>query len=663
MLPYTMTGLTPNSNYIFRAVARNADGTTNGSWMPFSTLAGTPPPSTSKPSVTTNSATSITTTSAILNGTVNPNGLSTTAWFENASGATFGLINVGNGNNGVTMLPYTMTGLTPNSNYLFRAVAKNADGITNGSWMPFSTLAGTPPPSTSKPSVTTNSATGITTTSAILNGTVNPNGLSTTAWFETATQGPLGTVNLGNHNSAINILPYSLTGLSPNANYIYRAAANNINGTSYGAWVPFSTSPNPNNPTAPTLVSLSPSAGNQGLTTNVILTGTGFISGSNVIFSGSGININSTTINSLTSITVNISINSNATVGSNNVVVTNSNGTSNSQTFTVNGSGGGGIALTPNISSISPNSVLVNSGSVAINIYGSNFTNNSIGYFNGSTRSLNYVNSGQVIMNLYSSDTSSIGNWNIYVANNSGNNSNSMSFNVYSNGGGSGGGGGGGGGGRPIYYVSVVTQNSISITKNSATLSGSINPNNQTTTAWFEYGTSYNLATFNETTHAFLGSGGYPSPFTQNISYLNPNTTYYFRAVGNNYAGTIRGSILSFTTGNTISNIINNIINTDGTDTNIVYQDENTTDVIDSNSENTNPNQNIYDANYFSNINLGANAIFGFTGFLPNTFWTWLIFLILILLIIIIGRKLYSDYSNQKRKNHVDANHIDNLPV
>ncbi|MEI7765490.1 MAG: IPT/TIG domain-containing protein, partial [bacterium] len=283
------------------------------------------------------------------------------------------------------------------------------------------------------PAVITNSATSITTTSAILNGTVNPNGASTTAWFEDNNGNTFGLINVGSGNNAVTMLPYHWTGLTPNTNYIFRAVAQNVNGTATGSWGHFTTNQNPNNSTTPTLNSISPANATLGQTLSVTLDGTGFIANSTVVFSASGIVVNSTTINSTTSITVNISINSNASVGSNNVVVNNNNGTSNIQTFTIiNSGGGGGGALVPSISSISPSSVLVGSGATTINIYGSNFTNNSLIYFNNSTRSVNFVNSGQITMYLNYSDTSSVGSWNIYVANNSGNNSNYITFTVYS---------------------------------------------------------------------------------------------------------------------------------------------------------------------------------------------------------------------------------------
>ena len=94
-----------------------------------------------------------------------------------------------------------------------------------------------------KPVVTTNDETVLTKTTVTLNGTVNPNGSSTTVTFEygtttsygstvTATQSPL---------TILGDVSFNLTGLITNTIYHYRAVGQNADGTVYGANKTFTT--------------------------------------------------------------------------------------------------------------------------------------------------------------------------------------------------------------------------------------------------------------------------------------------------------------------------------------------------------------------------------------------------------------------------------------
>ncbi|MBM4065868.1 MAG: hypothetical protein FJ266_09555 [Planctomycetes bacterium] len=104
----------------------------------------------------------------------------------------------------------------------------------------------------SPPTVTTGSATNVTSNSATLNGTVNANGASTTAWFQYGTtSGSYGSTSAtqtvsGSSDTSISI---SVSGLSSSTTYYYRIAAQNSAGTSYGSESIFTTLAPPN--TAP----------------------------------------------------------------------------------------------------------------------------------------------------------------------------------------------------------------------------------------------------------------------------------------------------------------------------------------------------------------------------------------------------------------------------
>ena len=95
------------------------------------------------PTATTGSASSITTTSATLNATVNPNGAATTAQFQygttTAYGSTASVTLSPNSGASAQSVSATLTGLTPLTLYHFRISATNSLGTTNGADATFTT--------------------------------------------------------------------------------------------------------------------------------------------------------------------------------------------------------------------------------------------------------------------------------------------------------------------------------------------------------------------------------------------------------------------------------------------------------------------------------------------------------------------------------------------
>ena len=197
------------------------------------------------PRVTTNAATVVTAGGATVNGSVNPNGRSTTAWFEWGTSPTLATFSVtsnrslGSGKTSQAVNA-ALSGLTSGTTYYFRVAASNSAGIVKGSILSFSTAAALPP------TVTTNAATSVTIVGATVNGGVNPNGQATTAWFEWGTDPTLANFNststqsVGSGTTAI---PFSasVSGLSPYNIYYFRAAASNNGGTQRGAIRSFAT--------------------------------------------------------------------------------------------------------------------------------------------------------------------------------------------------------------------------------------------------------------------------------------------------------------------------------------------------------------------------------------------------------------------------------------
>lgn len=125
-----------------------------------------------------------------------------------------------------------------------------------------------------------------------------------------------------------------------------------------------------------------------------------------------------------------------------------------------------------------------------------------------------------------------------------------------------------------------TSYNSQSSTR--ATITGTVNPGGNTTTAWFEYSNSNNFNNYKETSHQFIGSQNGDHPLSATITGLVPNTTYYARIVADNGKGIIRGNVITFTTNqgatNTIvnTNVVHNpvVTNTNTVYTNTAYRNQ-----------------------------------------------------------------------------------------
>jgi uncharacterized protein (TIGR02145 family) len=300
----SLTNLLPNTSYTFHIVATNSAGTSYGNDLTFTTTSAS-----QVPTVTTTATTNITQTSAQLNGTVNPNGLSTVYYFH--GGPTTGQLydtpsqSAGSGTSTIAVIQ-SLTNLLSNMSYTFHIVATNSAGTSYGNDLTFTTTS-----ASQAPTVTTTITTNITQTSAQLNGTVNPNGLSTVYYFEYGTTNSYGTitspVNAGSGTSNVSVNS-SISGLSPNTTYHFRVDAINNQGTTYGNDISFTTSQGQNSYT----ISCTPNPTNGGTT------------------SGSG------TYNSGNSVTVTATPNSGYTFSNwteNGAVVS----TSSSYTFTISG--------------------------------------------------------------------------------------------------------------------------------------------------------------------------------------------------------------------------------------------------------------------------------------------------------------------------------------
>ena len=91
----------------------------------------------------------------------------------------------------------------------------------------------------------------------------------------------------------------------------------------------------------------------------------------------------------------------------------------------------------------------------------------------------------------------------------------------------------------------VITNPATLIASFSATLNGSVDPHGLTTSVYFQYGTTTN---YGLTTATQSKTGNAYQNVTANISGLTASTTYHFRIVATNSAGTRYGSDRTFTT-------------------------------------------------------------------------------------------------------------------
>lgn len=196
------------------------------------------------PSVVTGDARHISETSAVLRGTVNPNGSGTTYYFQWGLDANYGVqsksVSAGSGTKNMTVQA-TAGDLIPGTTYHFRLVASNRFGVTVGADRTFTT-AGHPPPSAA-----TGPATQITSSGATLTGVINPQSEQTSWAFQYGLTASYTSQTLSQTVAAVNTpqsIATPLPGLAPGTIYHYRlVASHGGTATSYGADAQFMTFP------------------------------------------------------------------------------------------------------------------------------------------------------------------------------------------------------------------------------------------------------------------------------------------------------------------------------------------------------------------------------------------------------------------------------------
>jgi len=239
-----MTGLLANTFYRVRAYATNAVGTAYGNQLTFSTLQDP-----ILPTVTTIEAINITQTTATTGGKVMSDGGADVTergvCYSTNPNPTLANPHTSDGSGTGTFIS-NLSGLTPGTLYYVRAYAINSIGTSYGNEILFTTLT-----TAILPTVTTNTVTDITQTSATSGGNVTSDGGSPATargvcW--STSSNPTTTDNHTTDGSGTGTFISYLTGLTPNTLYYVRAYGTNNVGTGYGNEVAFTTGQNITSP-------------------------------------------------------------------------------------------------------------------------------------------------------------------------------------------------------------------------------------------------------------------------------------------------------------------------------------------------------------------------------------------------------------------------------
>ena len=204
---------------------------------------------TTAPLATSSAATKLTSTTAQMNGSVNPSNGPTAYWFQYGPTASYGSTTATNLLGTVSGLASVsvnaaLSGLTQGSVYHYSLVASNSAGTSTGSDIVVTTLL--------NPTAITLTASNLAYSSATLDGSVNPNGNAATYWFQYGTSstkfGSFSTTNSLASGSSPVIVTYSATSLTNGAKYFYTlyssTAAGVANGVTNSFTVPAVTAPN-----------------------------------------------------------------------------------------------------------------------------------------------------------------------------------------------------------------------------------------------------------------------------------------------------------------------------------------------------------------------------------------------------------------------------------
>ena len=534
-----LSGLAPNTTYHYRIDAYNGNpNEALGNDVTFSTSGSV---AQAPPTVTTLAASGITSSSAQINGSVNPNGADTMYYYNYGLTSGYGSstppFGIGSGTS-VQNAPATLGAAPPNTTYHYQIVAYNSGGTSYGADASFTT--GTAP---TAPTVQTLAAIGTTSSNAFINGSLNPNGAPTTAYFQWGTD-----TSYGSNTTPFNfgLTPASdyqvdLTNLSASTTYHCRFVGSNSAGTSYGADVTFTTGGAQAPPQVLTLAASAVTENNAVLnglvnpngdasTSAFFEWGTTTSYGNLTTETGIGPTLESDFQAAITNL-------SPSTTYHYRIDAANTGGASYGAdaTFTT-----AWVPVPPTL--IAPGATTA--GLVTLSTLTPTFSWNASSQAAGSDLVITKYpyGSGSIVAEFGVVTLSSYAlpsgyllpgtaySWHMFSFNNLGDHSADS----------------------PSYYFvtpsapTVTTMAATSIFDNGATLNGSVNPNGASTTVYFQFGTTTSYG--NTTTPAGVGFGTGAVNASASTGGINSGTTYHFRAVGYNSLGTNYGPDMSFMT-------------------------------------------------------------------------------------------------------------------
>ena len=530
----TITGMSANTNYYIRAFARSSLSTVYGNQILVKTTMPT------LATISTNTVTAITTSSAVCGGNITDNGGATIlssgiCWNTSPSPTTsnskaMNSATIGN-------FSSSLIGLKSGTLYYIRAYVTNSLGTTYGNEVSFRTLSGVP-------ELSTISITSISATSAISGGAItNDGGVAITirgvCWSTSSSPTILNSKT--NDGTGVGTFSSSITGLSANTTYYVRAYASNSVGTAYGSVQSFKTS----TVTIPTLSTNSISS----ITINSAISGGNITSdgGASIIAKGvcwSSTTSSPTTTNSKTTDGSGVGTFSSSitalTPGTTYYVrayATNSAGTAYGSMISFRTLS---ISL-PTISTSSISSITTSSASGGGNVTsdgGASITSKGVCWSNTTsspTTSNSLTSNGTGLGSFSSSITGLSANTTYYVRAYATNSSGTAYGSVVS------------------FSTSAVTLPSIStssissITTSSASGGGNVTSDGGGSVT--SRGVCWSSSTSTPTTSSSsTSSGSGIGSFSSSLTGLSSNTTYYVRAYAINSAGTAYGSVVSFRT-------------------------------------------------------------------------------------------------------------------